>query len=186
MNDLRSSEQTISNGGTGYRFNAEGNQISYRCDVRRVTTINYDRKVIRAADLLDSRIQADFRQITAVLESDRGIYAKNHIPEDYFYPEAVAMFQYYIRNGQADSMKEALREYDQYLHRCRLEYQATRAASASERSASAAERTAAAAERSADASERTAANSAAAANSARAIEQYSASTNFWTIYSALR
>ena len=141
---------------------------------------------MRDVDLLDSRIQADFRQITAVLESDRGIYAKNHIPEDYFYPEAVAMFQYYIRNGQADSMKEALREYDQYLHRCRLEYQATRAASASERSASAAERTAAAAERSADASERTAANSAAAANSARAIEQYSASTNFWTIYSALR
>ena len=46
MNDLRSSEQTISNGGTGYRFNAEGNQISYRCDVRRVTTINYDRKVM--------------------------------------------------------------------------------------------------------------------------------------------
>ena len=49
MNDLRSSEQTITGGGTGYRFNAEGNQISYRCDVRRVTTINYDRKVIRAA-----------------------------------------------------------------------------------------------------------------------------------------
>ena len=47
MNDLRNSEQTISNGGTGYRFNAEGNQISYRCDVRRVTTINYDRNVIR-------------------------------------------------------------------------------------------------------------------------------------------
>ena len=30
-----------------YRFNAEGNQISYRCDVKRVTTINYDRNVIR-------------------------------------------------------------------------------------------------------------------------------------------
>ena len=27
MNDLRSSEQMISNGGTGYRFNAEGNQM---------------------------------------------------------------------------------------------------------------------------------------------------------------
>ena len=49
MNDLRSSEQTISGGGTGYRFNAEGNQIAYRCDVKRVTTINYDRKVIRSA-----------------------------------------------------------------------------------------------------------------------------------------
>ena len=47
MNDLRHSEQTIPNGGTGYRFNAEGNQISYRCDVKRVTTINYDRNVIR-------------------------------------------------------------------------------------------------------------------------------------------
>ena len=49
MNALRSSEQTIANGGIGYRFNAEGNQISYRCDVRRVTTINFDRRVIRAA-----------------------------------------------------------------------------------------------------------------------------------------
>ena len=48
MNDLRASEQTVSNGGTGYRFNAEGNQVTYRCDVRRVTTINYDRKLIRA------------------------------------------------------------------------------------------------------------------------------------------
>ena len=49
MNDLRSSEQLFSGGGTGYRFNAEGNQISYCCDVKRVTTINYDRKVIHAA-----------------------------------------------------------------------------------------------------------------------------------------
>ena len=47
MSDLRSSEQTLSNGGTGYRFNADGNQVSYKCDVRRVTTINYDRSVIR-------------------------------------------------------------------------------------------------------------------------------------------
>ena len=35
MNDLRSSEQLLSGGGTGYRFNAEGNQISYCCDVKR-------------------------------------------------------------------------------------------------------------------------------------------------------
>ena len=49
MNDLRGSEKIIRNGGIGYRFNAEGNQISYCCDVRHVTTINYDRKVIRTA-----------------------------------------------------------------------------------------------------------------------------------------
>ena len=47
MNDLRASEQILSNGGMGYRFNADGNQISYRCDVRKVTTINFDRNVIR-------------------------------------------------------------------------------------------------------------------------------------------
>lgn len=49
MNTLRSGEQIFANGGTGYRFNAEGNQISYRCDVKKVTTINFDRKVIRSA-----------------------------------------------------------------------------------------------------------------------------------------
>ncbi len=48
MNDLRSSEVTVSNGGSGYRFNAEGNQISYRCDVRKVTTINFNRNYIRS------------------------------------------------------------------------------------------------------------------------------------------
>ena len=44
---LRSSEVLIPNGGTGYRFNNEGNQVSYRCDVKRVTTINFDRNKIR-------------------------------------------------------------------------------------------------------------------------------------------
>ena len=47
MADLRSSEVTISNGGTGYRFNTDGNQVSYKCDVRRVTTINFDRNDVR-------------------------------------------------------------------------------------------------------------------------------------------
>lgn len=47
MNDLRGSEKNIANGGVGYRFSADGNQVSYRCDIKCVTTINYDRKVIR-------------------------------------------------------------------------------------------------------------------------------------------
>ena len=46
-NDLRGSEQTVSNAGQGYKFNAEGNQVSYRCDLKRVTTINFDRKVVQ-------------------------------------------------------------------------------------------------------------------------------------------
>ena len=44
---LRNSEVMIANGGTGYRFNGEGNQVSYRCDARQVTTINFDRNKIR-------------------------------------------------------------------------------------------------------------------------------------------
>lgn len=53
MSDVRNSEVVINGGGTGYRFNQEGNQVTYRCDVKRVTTINFDRKVVRnyAADM---------------------------------------------------------------------------------------------------------------------------------------
>ena len=47
MSELRSSEVTTPNGGVGYRFNTDGNQVSYKCDVKRVTTINFDRTVIR-------------------------------------------------------------------------------------------------------------------------------------------
>ena len=76
MNDLRSSEQTISNGGTGYRFNAEGNQISYRCNVRRVTTINYDRKVIRAAlGKLNQRADETSAKIDLCLVTSKVDYA---------------------------------------------------------------------------------------------------------------
>ena len=47
MSSVRNSEAVIPNGGTGYRFNNEGNQVSYRCDVKRVVTINFDRNKIR-------------------------------------------------------------------------------------------------------------------------------------------
>lgn len=47
MSDVHSSEVVINGGGTGYRFNQEGNQVTYRCDVKRVTTINFDRKSVR-------------------------------------------------------------------------------------------------------------------------------------------
>ncbi len=47
MADTRSSENIIYNGGVGYRFNAEGNQISYKCPVKKVVTINFDRNKIK-------------------------------------------------------------------------------------------------------------------------------------------
>ena len=47
MAGLRNSEVVLPNGGNGYCFNNEGNQVSYRCDVKRVTTIHFDRNKIR-------------------------------------------------------------------------------------------------------------------------------------------
>ena len=48
MGEIRSSETLYPHGGTGYKFNAEGNQVSYRCDLKKVTTINFDRNKVRA------------------------------------------------------------------------------------------------------------------------------------------
>lgn len=53
MAKLRSSEVLAPNGGVGYRFNSDGNQVSYMCDVRTATTIDFDRNIVKkmAADL---------------------------------------------------------------------------------------------------------------------------------------
>ena len=47
MTTLRNSEKTIASGGSGFRFNGEGNQVAYRCDATQVTTIDFDRNKIR-------------------------------------------------------------------------------------------------------------------------------------------
>ncbi len=47
MAGLRSSQVNVPHGGLGYCFNSDGNQITYRCDARKVTTINYDRTTAR-------------------------------------------------------------------------------------------------------------------------------------------
>ncbi len=47
MARIKGREVTETNSGIGYRFNNEGNQVSYKCDVKRVTTINFDRNTVR-------------------------------------------------------------------------------------------------------------------------------------------
>ena len=47
MAGLRSSEVVVPGGGVGYRFNNEGNQVSYRCDLKKVTTIHFDRRKVQ-------------------------------------------------------------------------------------------------------------------------------------------
>ena len=48
MGEIRCSENLYPGAGIGYKFNAEGNQVSYRCDLKKVTTINFDRNKVRA------------------------------------------------------------------------------------------------------------------------------------------
>ena len=48
MGEIRCSETLLPGAGVGYKFNAEGNQVSYRCDLKKVTTINFDRSKVRA------------------------------------------------------------------------------------------------------------------------------------------
>lgn len=47
MAALKATETFLSGGGSGFRFNADGNQVTYRCDAKKVTTINFDRNKIR-------------------------------------------------------------------------------------------------------------------------------------------
>ena len=48
MAEIRCSETLYPSAGVGYKFNAEGNQVSYRCDLKKVTTINFDRSKVRS------------------------------------------------------------------------------------------------------------------------------------------
>ncbi len=68
MDAIRSSEVIVPHGGRGYRFNAEGNQVAYICDVKRVTRINFDRNQIRSTiQLLDLQIDATSAGIDSCL-----------------------------------------------------------------------------------------------------------------------
>lgn len=45
---LKSSEDVVKNDGMGYCFNKEGNQVSYRYDIKYITTIDFDRNYAKS------------------------------------------------------------------------------------------------------------------------------------------
>ena len=47
LRNFKSSSQLEKNAGVGYVFNKEGNQTTYRYDIERVKTIDYDRNRVR-------------------------------------------------------------------------------------------------------------------------------------------
>lgn len=158
---------------------------------KRITK-NFKKKQDKEIEEIDTEIgktteniQMCFYAIKDKIEIPDGQYVLSYIPKDYFYPAAIERFLFYIRNGHANSMKEAVKEYDQYIHRCKMEYEATRTATATEQTRNAAERTAAASEQIVVSAERLANNSASANASLRAIEQDANNVNFWITYSAM-
>jgi len=94
MADLRAAEVTVTNGGLGYRFNAEGNQVPYKCDVRKVTTINFDRGVVRKrAAALSSRADEISAEIDRCVVNTPVAYEKPFDVNDSF----AAVFEAFIR-----------------------------------------------------------------------------------------
>ena len=100
MTSLRNSEVTLANGGSGYRFNADGNQVTYRCDVKRVTTINFDRKVVRkyAAELNQKADQVS-AELDRCLVNSEVEYQPPFDVNDSF----AEVFDLYLTSGQSKS-----------------------------------------------------------------------------------
>ncbi len=119
-----------------------------------------------------------YEKIQAIIQTEEGAFAKKTLPKDYFYPEAVKMMIYYLENGQADTRKEALKEYDKYVHRCKMEYEAARAAAASERTEYIMKGIA-------QNMQNIANNTAQIAESTRIMERHTATLAFWSWYDHL-
>ena len=77
MSEIRCCENLLPNAGIGYKFNAEGNQISYRCDLKKVTTINFDRNKVRT---LASGLSKKADQVSAALDKQLVIAEVDYAP----------------------------------------------------------------------------------------------------------
>lgn len=85
MGGLRSSEIVRQNAGTGYRFNSDGNQVAYKCDVKIVTTINFDRnKIQRYAAKMNSRADEISAEIDRCLINSEVLYDRPFDVNDTF------------------------------------------------------------------------------------------------------
>ena len=68
MASLRDSQTSEPGGGIGYRFNAEGNQVPYKCDALHTRKINFKQNVIRGyAAELGQRAEDGSTQIDAAM-----------------------------------------------------------------------------------------------------------------------
>jgi len=66
LRNFKSSSQLEKNGGIGYVFNKEGNQTTYRYDIERVRTIDYDRNRVRE---LIKKVQKEANKVSNEIDA---------------------------------------------------------------------------------------------------------------------
>ena len=66
LRNFKSSSQLEKNAGVGYVFNKEGNQTTYRYDIERVKTIDYDRNRVRE---LIKKIQTQANKVSNEIDA---------------------------------------------------------------------------------------------------------------------
>lgn len=98
MSDIRPREITTPNGGVGYKFNADGEQVSYRVDIKTVVSINYDRNAVKkmTADM-DKAADAASAAIDAAIITTEVAYEPPFSVNDSF----SAIFESFLENKVA-------------------------------------------------------------------------------------
>ena len=99
---IKPSEELIPDGGYGYTFNAEGNQVRYICDAKKVTTISYDPDrllntaslLMEQADTMKSRIEAS--QINLQLDYEPPFGEHDSFPD---------AFRKYLKKQEKDAQR---------------------------------------------------------------------------------
>ena len=66
LRNFKSSSQLDKNSGVGYVFNKEGNQTTYRYDIERVKTIDYDRNRVRE---LIKKVQKEANKVSNEIDA---------------------------------------------------------------------------------------------------------------------
>jgi len=70
----------------------------------------------RMTDGCEKEINGCFDEISRLLSSADGQKALSIIPQDYFCSAAVERFIFYLKTGRADTVLDAVREYDKFLY----------------------------------------------------------------------
>ena len=83
-----------------------------------------DEELQKARNSMEEQLQGISNEIYEVFTENEEIIS--HIPRDYRNYDAVSYFEKVLANEKADSMKEAMLLYDEYIHRQALEFGNTR------------------------------------------------------------